>query len=76
MASMLAGESPVCIARRWRSRPFVIRWGPDASSNVMRERLRCAKCGHRGAVIQHPGWMGAQIGEQPFPAEWVGIVAI
>jgi len=56
--------------------PFVIRWGPDASSNVMRERLRCAKCGHRGAVIQHPGWMGAQVGEQPFPAEWVGIVTI
>ena len=42
----------------------------------MRERLRCAKCGHRGAVIQHPGWMGAQVGEQPFPAEWVGIVTI
>jgi hypothetical protein len=27
-------------------------------------------------VLQHPSWMDAQIGEQPFPAECVGIVAI
>ena len=52
--------------------PFVIRWGAEASSNVMRERLRCAVCGHRGAVLQHPSWIDAQIGEQPFPVEWVG----
>ena len=55
--------------------PFVIRCGAEASSNVMRERLRCAVCGHRGAVLQHPSWIDAQIGEQPFPVEWVGIVA-
>src|SRR5437773_2332441 len=56
--------------------PFVIRWGAEASSDVMRERLRCAVCGHRGTVLQHPSWMDAQIGEQPFPANWVGIVNI
>jgi hypothetical protein len=55
--------------------PFVIRWGPDASSNVMRQRLRCAVCGHRGAVLQHPSWIDAQIGEQPFPVEWAGTAA-
>ena len=50
--------------------PFVIRWGAEASSNVMRQRLRCAVCGHQGAVLQH-----AQIGEQPFPVEWAAIEA-
>ena len=55
---------------------LALRWGAEASSNVMRQRLRCAVCGHRGAVLQHPSWMDAQIGEQPFPAEWVGIVAL
>ena len=56
--------------------PYVIRWGADASSNVMRERLRCAVCGHRGALLQHPGWTGNDVGDEPFPAEWVGIVTI
>ena len=55
--------------------PFVIRWGAEASSNVMRQRLRCAVCGHRGAALQHPSWIDAQIGEQPFPAEWPGTAA-
>ena len=62
-------RAPVALA------PFVIRWGAEASSNLMRERLRCAVCGHRGAVLQHPSWIDAQIGEQPFPVEWAGTVA-
>ena len=41
----------------------------------MRQRLRCAVCGHRGAVLQHPSWIDAQIGEQPFPVEWAGTAA-
>ena len=41
----------------------------------MRERLRCVICGHRGATLQHPGWMGNDVGDEPFPAEWVGIAA-
>jgi hypothetical protein len=58
------------------SAPYFIRWGADASSNVMRERLRCAVGGHRGATLQHPGWMGNNVGDQPFPAEWVGVAAL
>jgi hypothetical protein len=48
--------------------PFVIRWG--ANADVLRGRLRCAICGHRGATLQHPGWAGTEIGEQPFPDDW------
>ena len=45
----------------------VIRWGRDASSDVLRERARCTRCGNKGATIQHPGWGGADIGFLPFP---------
>jgi hypothetical protein len=45
----------------------VIRWGRDASSNVLRERARCMRCGHKGATLQHPGWAGANVGFIPFP---------
>lgn len=38
--------------------PFAIRWGLDSSSDVIRERLRCTKCGKFGATIQHPGHAG------------------
>jgi len=34
--------------------PFVIRWGADASSNVLRRRARCSKCGHKGCTLMHP----------------------
>jgi hypothetical protein len=37
------------------------------SSDVLRERGRCTRCGHKGATIQHPGWGGADIGFLPFP---------
>jgi hypothetical protein len=45
----------------------VIRWGADASSDVLRQRARCICCGHKGATLQHPGWAGANIGFMPFP---------
>ena len=32
--------------------PFVIRWGADVSSNVLRRNARCTVCGHKGATIQ------------------------
>src|SRR5947207_13878239 len=59
-------EGPDAIGRRspLALAPFVIRWGADASSDVMRERLRCAVCGHRGARLEHPSWMGTGIGEK------------
>ena len=47
--------------------PAIIRWGPDASSDVLRRRARCSKCGHKGATLQIPGWVGGEIGVAPFP---------
>jgi hypothetical protein len=55
-------RAPVALA------PFVIRWGANASSDVLRGRLRCSICGHRGATIQRPSWAGTEIGEQLFRA--------
>ena len=46
---------------------FVIRWGPDTSSDALRQNLRCKACGHRGASLQHPSWVDMQVGWQPFP---------
>jgi len=43
--------------RRWVSAPlapFVIRWGADASSDLLRRNPRCTKCGHSGGVLQVP----------------------
>ena len=45
----------------------VIRWGADASSDVLRQRARCTACGRKGATLQHPGWGGADVGFLPFP---------
>ena len=45
----------------------VIRWGPAASSDVLRQRARCTACGNNGATIQHPGWGGNNVGFLPFP---------
>jgi hypothetical protein len=45
----------------------VIRWGANTSSDRLRQRARCTKCGHKGATLQHPGWAGNHIGFQPFP---------
>jgi hypothetical protein len=45
----------------------VILWGPDASSDKLRNGARCTSCGSKGATLQHPGWAGNHIGFQPFP---------
>ena len=45
----------------------VIRWGAEASSNVLRERARCTRCGSLGATLQHPSWGNMQTGFVPFP---------
>lgn len=47
--------------------PFVIRWGADAASDMLREHVRCAACGRRGATLQHPSWADGAVGWQPFP---------
>jgi hypothetical protein len=43
-------RAPVALA------PFAIRWGLDASSDVLREQLRCARCGRRGVTLIAPSW--------------------
>jgi hypothetical protein len=47
--------------------PLIIRWGPDASSDMLRRSARCTKCGRKGAVLQHPSWAGMDLGWEPFP---------
>jgi hypothetical protein len=57
-------RAPVAIA------PFAIRWGLDASSDLIRQRLRCSKCGRLGVTIQTSSWAGNAIGALPFPTPW------
>jgi hypothetical protein len=47
----------------------VIRWGPNTSSDKLRQSARCTACGHKGATLQHPGWGGADVGFLPFPSD-------
>jgi hypothetical protein len=55
-------RAPMAIA------PAVIRWGPDASSDMLRQSARCQKCGHKGATLQCPGWVGNGVADWvPFP---------
>jgi hypothetical protein len=49
----------------------VIRWGANASSDVLRQRARCTVCGSKGATLQHPSWGGNTIGFAPFPTEQI-----
>jgi len=44
----------------------IVRWGPDASSDVLRQRVRCSKCGSKGATPQIPSWVELEIGLAPF----------
>jgi hypothetical protein len=48
--------------------PFVIRWGADASSDVLRRAGRCMVCGHKGATLRFPTWRNHNDGVAPFPA--------
>ena len=51
-------------------RPAIIRWGADASSDLLRQRARCSSCGHLGASLRHPSWSGdVHGGDSLFPAE-------
>lgn len=50
--------------------PWVIRYGPNASSSILRERTRCLACGHKGAATQMPAIAGGpnNWGFAEFPA--------
>ena len=52
-------RAPVALA------PLVIRWGPDASGDMLRRCARCQRCGHRGATLQHPGRIENGVGWAP-----------
>jgi hypothetical protein len=45
-------RSPTALA------PWIIRWGADASSHMLRRSARCTQCGGKGAGLQTPvrGW--------------------
>jgi hypothetical protein len=47
--------------------PKGIRWGPNTSSDKLRQCARCTTRGHKGAAIQHAGWGGNDVGFLPFP---------
>jgi hypothetical protein len=49
--------------------PLIRRWGADASSDKLRRCARCTECGHKGATLQHPGWVDSVTGFQPFPGD-------
>jgi hypothetical protein len=40
---------------------FVIRWGADASSDLLRDRVRCSSCGRLGADLKTPSWIGSHV---------------
>jgi len=49
--------------------PLIIRWGADASTDVLRRSARCTCCGHKGATWMLPRWGASQMGLEPFPVE-------
>ena len=54
---LICDRYPPCLHRKAVAlAPFIIRWGPDASSDMLRRCARCQKCGHRGATLQVPAW--------------------
>jgi hypothetical protein len=54
-------SAPMAIA------PLIIRSGGNTSSDRLRRCARCTVCGHKGATLQHPGWIENGVGWQPFP---------
>ncbi|MBI1243751.1 MAG: hypothetical protein GC202_02005 [Alphaproteobacteria bacterium] len=47
--------------------PFIIRWGPDTSSDALRRNALCLACGGRGANLILPSWRDSAVGHTPFP---------
>jgi hypothetical protein len=46
---------------------MISRYGPDASSDIVRRNARCSVCGGKGAVLIAPSWNSAARGWQAFP---------
>ena len=49
--------------------PYIIRWGADASSDLMRRSFRCSSCGGKGVTLIRPSWQDSHVGLSPFPVE-------
>jgi hypothetical protein len=47
--------------------PWIIRWGADASSDMLRRSARCSQYSGKGATIQIPGWGGLQTPVRGWP---------
>jgi hypothetical protein len=41
--------------------PFVIRWGPNASSDALRRCAHCSKFDHKGATLRCPSYIDSEI---------------
>lgn len=54
--------------------PYVIRWGADASSNMLRRSARCRMCGHKGASLRVKQTDPDRDDYASFPIEpeWIG----
>lgn len=55
--------TPIAIA------PYVIRWGPNASSDMLRRCARCMGCGHKGATLRVRQHDPERDDYAPFPIE-------
>jgi hypothetical protein len=67
---VICDRYPPCLHRAPMAlAPLIIRWGADTSSDMLRRCARCQRCGHKGATLQHPGWIENGVGWQPFPVE-------
>jgi hypothetical protein len=59
--------------RRWVAvplAPFIIRWGTDASGDLLCKSLRCTKCGHRGGSFTVPSHCSLEVPSLRFPARY------
>lgn len=56
----------------------VIRYGPHVSTDVLRRRARCSKCGALGAALMRTSYVNMAIGDRSFPADltWPADVAV
>jgi hypothetical protein len=50
--------------------PLIIRWGPQEEVDRLRRSAQCGLCGHKGATLSMPSWMGSHVGNAPWPARF------
>jgi hypothetical protein len=55
--------------RPMRYAPLIERFGADTSSDVLRNKARCTRCGQKGAMLIAPSWVDSQRGFAPFPGD-------